>query len=317
MATIDFHPDLRAARFLPRSTVGPRRLTFMRQLMRMYRPGRKAGAVLDHAAPGVPVRVFRPAGATGPRPGLLWLHGGGLIFGSAAMDDPLCRVFADRLGIVVVSVDYRLAPEYPFPIPLEDCYTGLRWLARLPDVDPKRIAIRGDSAGGGLAAALALLARERGRIDPVLQLLVYPMLDDRSSARTDIDPRRLRLWNQNSNRLGWHSYLGAAAAGGTVPALAVPARHEDLTGLPPAWIGVGTHDLFHDEDVAYAERLRAAGVPCTLEVVPGAYHGFDHVESRTPVVRAFLRSQIAALAAAFDSAEPDLGDRSGDPPGGR
>ncbi|WP_067678245.1 alpha/beta hydrolase [Nocardia miyunensis] len=302
MTTEDFHPDLRLARFLPHSVVGPRRLPVIRRLMR-FNPVGRANAVIEQAAPGVPVRVFRPATGEGPRPGLLWLHGGGLVMGSAAMDDSLCRAFADRLGALVVSVDYRLAPEYPFPIPLEDCYTGLRWLAGHSEVDADRIAIGGGSAGGGLAAALALLARDRGRIHPVLQLLVYPMLDDRSSDRTDIDRSRLRMWDQDSNRFGWNSYLGPASVG-TAPPLAVPARHEDLTGLPPAWIGVGSHDLFHDEDVAYAEGLRAAGVACALEVVPGAYHGFDHVERGTEVAKAFFRAQVAALAAAYGT-QPD------------
>ncbi|MQY17065.1 alpha/beta hydrolase [Nocardia macrotermitis] len=297
MTTTDFHPDLRLARFLPHSVVGPRRLRLIRGLMLLQPTRRDTHAVVEQAGPGVSVRVFRPASVSGPRPGLLWIHGGGLIMGSAAGDDRKCRALADRLGAIVVSVDYRLAPEYPFPIPLEDCYTGLRWLAAHPDVDTDRIAIGGDSAGGGLSAALAILARDRGRIRPVLQLLAYPMLDDRSSDRTDIDPRRFRMWDQDSNRLGWRSYLGSSAA--TIPPLAVPARHEDLTGLPPAWIGVGTHDLFHDEDVAYARRLRAAGVDCELEIVPGAYHGFDHVEARTGVSRAFFRAQVTALRNAF------------------
>ncbi|MBY8856729.1 alpha/beta hydrolase [Nocardia sp. CA2R105] len=308
MTTTDFHPDLRLARFLPHSVVGPRRLWLIRRLIRLQPAGRAANAVVEQAGPGVRVRVFRPAGARGLRPGVLWVHGGGLIMGSAAMDDARCRAFADRLGAIVVSVEYRLAPEYPFPIPLEDCYTGLRWLAAHPDVDADRIAIGGDSAGGGLTAALAMLARDRGRIHPIMQLLVYPMLDDRSSARTDIDRSRLRMWDQDSNRLGWNSYLGPASVG-AVPSLAVPARHQDLTGLPPAWIGVGTHDLFHDEDIAYAERLRAAGVPCALEVVPGAYHGFDHVEAGTEVAKAFFRAQVAALSAAFEGRQPDHDNR--------
>jgi acetyl esterase/lipase len=189
-------------------------------------------------------------------------------------------------------VDYRLAPEHPYPAPLEDCYSALTWLAGLPAVDPARVAIGGASAGGGLAAALALLARDRGEITPVLQLLAYPMLDDRSGAV----PKNLnyRLWSPKSNRFGWAAYLGTAD-----PQVAVPARRDDLSGLAPAWIGVGTHDLFHDQDLAYAERLTAAGVPCDVEVVPGAFHGFDAVVPKAAVSRSFFASQCASLRTAL------------------
>jgi acetyl esterase/lipase len=194
---------------------------------------------------------------------------------------------------VVAAVDYRLAPEHPYPTPLEDAHAALRWLAEQPEVDAERIALVGDSAGGGLAAALALLVRDLGEIRPVLQVVSYPMLDDRT---TDggIDPRALRMWNQNSNRFGWDAYLGDLACG-EVPATAAPARAEDLAGLPATWIGVGTNDLFHAESVAWAQRLKAVGVPCELFVVEGAYHGFDGIEPRAAVSRAFLRARIDAL----------------------
>ncbi len=195
-------------------------------------------------------------------------------------------------------MNYRLAPEHPFPTPLHDCYAALSWLADQPDVDPARIAIGGASAGGGLATALALLAKERGEITPVLQLLAYPMLDDRTTTRTDIDERHLRLWSVKSNRFGWRSYLGPLH-GGDVPPLAAPARYEDLSGLPATWIGVGTCDLFHDEDIAYAERLTQAGVDCTLHVTPGAYHGFDLVERKAAISQAFTKAQVTALAGAL------------------
>lgn len=293
-----FHPDLRLARYLPRSLVGPRRLRLLRALIAHNEPDPRFNAVATMAGPKVRVRVFRPA-ATTRRPALLWCHGGGMVLNLTIDDDPLCRAFSDRLNIVVVSVDYRLAPEHPYPAALEDCYTALRWLTDLPYVDPGRIAIGGASAGGGLAAALALLNRERGQSFPaLLQLLVYPMLDDRSGARTDIDGRHLRIWSQASNRFGWQCYLGDAAE---VPALAAPARHRDLTGLPPAWIGVGTHDLFRDENTTYAHRLRAAGVPCALELVPGAYHAFDRFEAGSAVARQFFESQIAALDDALNA----------------
>lgn len=241
---------------------------------------------------GVGVRLFRPAGAARPTPALLWIHGGGYVIGTAEQDDRLCSGFSTRLGITVASVEYRLAPEHPYPAPLEDCYSALTWLAGLPSVDRYRVAIGGASAGGGLTAALALLARDRAEVSPAFQLLTYPMLDDRSSATAP--GANYRLWDNRSNSFGWAAYLGHAD-----PRDAVPARHDDLSGLPPAWIGVGTHDLFHDEDLAYAERLRDAGVPCEVETVPGAFHGFDLVLPKAQVSRRFFDSQCDSLRAAL------------------
>ena len=241
---------------------------------------------------GVGVRLHRPPGVSQPGPALLWIHGGGYVIGTAQQDDAVCRRFARELGITVAAVDYRLAPEHPYPVPLEDCYAALTWLAALPAVDPARVAIGGASAGGGLAAALALLARDRGEVTPTLQLLAYPMLDDRSGSGPN-NPN-YRLWGPKSNRFGWAAYLGNAD-----PQVAVPARRDDLSGLPPAWIGVGTHDLFHDEDLAYAERLTAAGVPCQVEVVPGAFHGFDAIVPKAAVSQSFFASECASLRSAL------------------
>jgi acetyl esterase/lipase len=298
-----FHPQLRAARFLPRTIITARTLPTLRVLTKLTGSTRRPDAQVVSVDDDVSVHVFRPASA-GPRtPALLWIHGGGMVLGDAAQDSAFCRRIADELNIVVVSVEYRLAPEHPFPTPLEDCYTALQWLASQPDIDPARIAIGGQSVGAGLAAALALLAKERGEIRPVLQLLSYPMLDDRTTTRTDIDPRRLRIWSPDSNRFGWRAYLGNAASDGNVPPLAAPARYDDLSGLPPAWIGVGTNDLFHDEDVTYARRLQQAGVASTLHVVPGAYHNFDSIEAKTTVSRAFVKAQITALDEALNAAE--------------
>lgn len=249
----------------------------------------------------VAVRVHRPSSGAGPHPGLVWIHGGGMVIGTAAQDDRLCRAFVEATGCVVAAVNYRLAPEHPFPTPLEDCYAALAWLAADPGVDPDRIAIGGASAGGGLAAGLALLARERGEVQPAFQLLVYPMLDDRTALRTDIDEKHLRLWNNRSNAFGWTAYTGLPVGAPEVSPLAAPAREEDLAGLPPAWVGVGTLDLFHDEDVAFAERLRAAGVECKLDVVEGAFHGFDGMAPKAEVVRAFHTAQVEALRGAFAS----------------
>jgi acetyl esterase/lipase len=247
------------------------------------------------------VRVVRGSPRAEPRPALLWIHGGGYVIGAARQDDGLCGRFARALDAVVVSVEYRLAPDHPFPTPLHDCAAAYRFLHREATalgIDPARVAIAGQSAGGGLAAALALYVHDAGLPAPVLQVLVYPMLDDRTVLRA-VDPTPHRLWDAASNRLGWTAYLGTAPGGPEVPEHAAPARRADLSGLPPAWLGVGTHDLFHDEDVDYACRLRAAGVPTTLEVVPGAFHGFDAVLPGAPVSRAFFASQVAALREAF------------------
>ena len=293
MPSTDFHPDLRRiARLAPRSLIGPRTLRLIRALSGLQRSKSHDGVEVLILGSGVGVRLHRPIDVSQPTPAMLWLHGGGYVMGAAQQDDALCRRFTRELGITVAAVDYRLAPEHPYPAPLEDCYSALTWLADLPAVDPARVAIGGASAGGGLAAALALLARDRGKVTPALQLLAYPMLDDRSG--TGPDNPNYRLWSPKSNRFGWTAYLGDADR-----QVAVPARRDDLAGLPPAWIGVGTHDLLHDEDLAYAERLIAAGVPCHVEVVPGAFHGFDQVVPKAAVSRSFFGSQCASLRTAL------------------
>jgi len=293
-----FHPDLRRlARFLPRAPINAHTLKLVRAGTKALAL-RRAPDVQTVRVGDISVRVHgRPVGDA-RRPGLLWIHGGGYVIGSAAQDDHLCRAFARQLGLVVAAPDYRLAPEHPYPGPLEDCYEALGWLASQADVDPAKVAIGGDSAGGGLAAGLALRARTDRSISIAFQLLSYPMLDDRTATRSDIDERYVRLWNNAANRLGWESYTGFPAGAPDVGPLAAPGRCFDFTGLPPAWIGVGTLDLFHDECIAYADGLRAAGVACAVDVVDGAFHGFDFV-SRTPVVKRFRQSQIAALESAL------------------
>lgn len=297
MALTDFHPELRsAARRLPRAPIRPAILPAVRRLERLQKLRRAPGIEVLTTTDGIEIRLHRPPGRTEPGPALLWIHGGGYVIGTAQQDDRMCRRLAQELGITIAATEYRLAPENPYPAGLEDCYSALQWLSRLPAVDPDRIAIGGASAGGGLAAALAFLARDRGEISPIAQLLVYPMLDDRSAHHAHLDHVEVRLWNRRSNAFGWAAYLGNAD-----PAVAVPARRTDLAGLPPAWIGVGTLDLFHDEDVAYAERLRAAGVPCELEVVEGAFHGFDQIVAKSLVSQQFFAKQAANLRAAFAS----------------
>ena len=289
----EIHPDLRrVARFAPRQFVYPWSLPLLRRLPMGTRSSDDGVDVVDLPS-GAGARLYRPTAAAAPTAALLWIHGGGYLLGSPEQDDALCRRYVQRLGIVVAAARYRLAPEHPYPIPLEDCYTVLTWLAGLPGVDADRIAIGGASAGGGLAAALGFLARDRGEVSPVLQVLSYPMLDDRTVG-PELDKPGFRLWNARSNRFGWTSYLGGAD-----PAVAVPARRTDLAGLAPAWLGMGTLDLFCAEDLAYAARLNAAGVECEVHEVPGAFHGFDGLAPKAAVSQAYFDSTCASLRRAL------------------
>ena len=289
----EIHPELRrVARFAPRQIVYPWSLPILRRLSIASRSSNDGVDVMDLPG-GAGARLYRPTAAAAPTAALLWIHGGGYLLGSPEQDDALCRRYVQRLGITVAAVRYRLAPEHPYPIPLEDCYRVLTWLAGLPGVDADRIAIGGASAGGGLTAALSFLARDRGEVSPVLQVLSYPMLDDRTVG-PDLEKPGFRLWNARSNRFGWTSYLGGAD-----PAVAVPARRTDLVGLAPAWLGVGTLDLFCAEDLAYAARLNAAGVECEVHEVPGAFHGFDGLAPKAAVSQAYFDSQCASLSRAL------------------
>lgn len=288
-----FHPDLRAARWIPNVGVSRATLRLFRTSPRglTSTPGVEVSTVSVPGQGGeLSLRVFRPLAAAGPVPGLFWIHGGGLVIGTPQQDDATNILLAETLGIVVIAAPYRLAPEHPAPAALDDLIAG--WRAVLGDadefgIDPERMVIGGGSAGGGLAAALVQRLHDEGGPEPVFQLLVYPMLDDRTVLRTDIDTRHHRFWPARSNRFGWESYLGVPAGSSEVPPYSVPARRDDLTGLPPAWIGVGTLDLFHDEDLAYAERLRATGVPCEVVELPGAFHGFDVIFTKAGVTQEF------------------------------
>lgn len=295
MAPSPLHPELAgAARFLPRGVA-------RRGLIWLYRLGAPAlmglirdGGRRESVPGGQSAVVYRPK-TTEKRAAVLWFHGGGLLFGTAKQDSAFCVAMMKRLGVVVASAEYRPGSNAPYPAALDDAVAALRWLAEQPDVDPERIVVAGSSAGGGLAAALCLRARNEGLVQPVLQLLVYPMLDDRTTGE-GVDPDTFRVWDPTANSLGWTTYLRGHDE---VPELAAPARCTDLSGLPPAWIGVGDRDLFHDEDVAYAARLKEAGVPCTLEVVPGAFHGFDAVVMDAQVSKGFREAQLRAMADAL------------------
>ena len=251
-------------------------------------------------APDVTLRIHTPVGLEGPAPCVYSIHGGGYVFGHRSQDDLRFDRWCPMLGFIGVSVEYRLAPETPWPGPLDDCYAGLRWVfshAAELGVDPARIGIAGASAGGGLAAALALLARDRGELHPSFQLLAYPMIDDRQ--QTDSSRWAVPIWSPAHNRFGWDSYLGELAGADDVPALAAPARADDLTGLPPALVYVGTLDGFCDEDVLYAMRLYQAGVPTELHVYPGAPHAFDGFAPSSALARRCMHDILEWLAGAL------------------
>jgi acetyl esterase/lipase len=229
-------------------------------------------------APPVRVLVVAPDRPGADRAAVLHLHGGGYVAGDPEQTLPQNARMATALDAVVVSVDYRLAPETRFPGPVEDAYAALLWLQHEAGglgVDAARIAVTGESAGGGLAAALALLARDRGQVRLKAQLLSWPMLDDRSCLPGRTAPGAGEfVWTLEDNRYGWRALLGHEPGAAGVSPYAAAARAASLAGLPPAFLSVGALDLFLDEDVDYARRLIAAGVPTELHVYPGAYHGF-------------------------------------------
>lgn len=253
-------------------------------------------------APDVRVLIYRPRSAQSPAGAFLHMHGGGYMIGAPEMADPRNRTWAQQAGCVIVSVDYRLAPETSHPGPLEDCYAALKWLhanaARL-GVDPRRIAIGGESAGGGLSAGLALLARDRGEIPIAFQLLIYPMIDDRTGSTGPTHPYAGEfIWSAANNRFGWQALLGCEPGSTGVSPYAAAARAENLAGLPRAFISTGALDLFVEEDIEYARRLLHAGVPTELHVYPGAFHGFERALD-ADVTRNAQRDALNALTLAL------------------
>lgn len=259
----------------------------------------------DGGGATVPAYLYRAT--TSPQGALLWIHGGGTVAGHPRNDHELCSRLAVEANIVVVSVDYRLAPEHPYPAGLEDCHTVLRHLYRSAadlGFPEGRVAIGGASAGGGLAATLAQLTLDTSQVPVVLQLLLYPMLDDRTVLRRDHGGRGRVSWSPRSNRYAWSAYLDVAVSEATPHRYASAARRDDLTGLPSAWIGIGDLDLFHDESITYASRLSDAGVRCDLHVVPRMPHGADVWAGRAESMQSLRRRMSAALVDAMSCPVP-------------
>jgi triacylglycerol lipase len=293
----------------PPFNVGAATLPAIREAIAQPRPGLPdpsevyPGVVrAEHTVPGEPgepdvrVLLYTPAEPGAPTAGLVWMHGGGYVFGTADMDELTCRRMVTETGAVVAAVDYRLAPETRAPGALHDCYAALRWLhaeAAGVGVAPARVVVGGASAGGGLAAGLAILARDRAELAVSFQLLVYPMLDD----RTTVDPNPHAgqyVWMPSDNHFGWTSLLGSEPGGPDVSPYAAPARVASTDGLPPAFLAVGSIDLFAEEDIAYAARLLRSGVPVELHVYPGAFHGFE-LAATARTTAAHSRNLLAAL----------------------
>ena len=248
------------------------------------------------------LRLYRPRGVAGPMPVVLQFHGGGFVMGTAQMGDPLYRMIAVSLGALVISVDYRLAPETRYPGQVKDAYAALCWVhenAADLNADAARIAVRGDSAGAGLAACLAIHARDQGGPAICFQQLLNPMLDDRTGTNDAPHPFVGEfVWNRDANHFGWSALLGHAPGGEDTPGDAAAARAHDLAGLPPAYINTGALDLFLEEDIAYAAALARVGVPVELHCYRGAYHGYEF-NADASVVRKSVGDAIAALGKAF------------------
>ncbi len=244
------------------------------------------------------IRIYQPVGVEGPKPGLYFIHGGGMVLGNLDTDHLTAVMLCEALGAVVVSVDYRLAPEHPYPAGPDDCFAGLAWMAENADdigLDPARLALFGGSAGGGLALATALRARDEG--GPALSFVMapYPMIDDRNETASSQAITDIGIWDRAGNIEAWGWYLGGQPA----DHYAAPARAGDLAGLPATFIDVGDQDMFLDEDVEFAGRLEHAGVPVELHVYPGAYHASEVFAPTANLSQQIWSNRLAALQRAL------------------
>lgn len=256
----------------------------------------------DNGGPDLAARIYRPHGLASAAAGILYIHGGGMVMGSVAADDGFAATLAEDVGCAVVSVEYGLAPENAGTGPVEDCYDALCWFfEHAPDlgVDRGRLAVFGVSAGGGLACGVSLLARDRGGPQLSYQMLIYPMLDDRSDTLSAHAIVNLGVWDRMANLEAWKHLLGEDAGGDGVSPYAAPARAGNVGDLPPTYVDVGDLDLFLDEDVQLAQRLSSSGVQVELHVYPGAYHGFDQIAPGSDTARAARLNRVAALRRAL------------------
>ena len=309
VARPDFDPELKAGLavvggvFPP--TITPDLIPFMRRsyasppidVTLAGRPIERS----EHVVPGyrgdpVDVSVLRPSEAAGPRPGVLFVHSGGLMFGDRFSGADLVLDWVDGLGAVLVTVEYRLAPEYADPFPREDCYAVLEWVAASAErlgIRRDRLMVAGASSGGGLAAGMALAARDRDGPALRAQVLDYPMLDDRGTTASTRQFDGVGVWDRVSNETGWSALLGDARGGPDVSPYAAPARAEDLSGLPPAFVDVGAAEIFRDEAIAYAGRIWTSGGDAELHVWSGGFHAFDIFAPHTVPARGMIRTRDA------------------------
>lgn len=260
-------------------------------------------------APAITLRIHEREDTIGraDRPVFYWTHGGGMVIGSAADDDANLAAYVTATGCVAVSVEYRLAPEHPYPAPQEDVYAGLMWTVSQADalgLDLSRLVIGGASAGGGLTAALAIMVRDRKGPHIALQMLFQPMLDHRNELPSTHEVTDVNIWDGDMNARGWAALLGDLHAD-DVPGTASPARESDLTGLPPAFIDVGSVEVFRDEAIDYASRLMRSGVQTELHVWPGGFHGYDAFAASSRLARSTQATRHAAIQRVFDPA-PEL-----------
>ena len=255
-------------------------------------------------SPSVAIRIYHPIAHSTILPALLWIHGGGYVFGNVEQEDLKAKYLTAMGQCITISVDYRLAPENPFPAAIEDCYLALKWLASHSDtlgIDKTRVVIGGASAGGGLASALALLARDRGEVSISFQMLLCPMIDDRNILAASESLPDTLVWTRENNRIGWQSYLGHNFGDEHLSPYAAAYRATDLRGLPPAYIAIGELDLFLNESMIYAQRLIQAGIPTELHVYPGAFHGFEMTAPDANISRRFITDYNQALKQALYS----------------
>ena len=249
------------------------------------------------------LRIYREKSLCETAPALLWIHGGGYIIGSIDDDDDLCVRIAKTASCVVVSVDYRLAPENPYPAPIEDCYAALRWMAdhvKELNVDCNRIGVAGLSAGGGLTAALTLLARDRKYPNICFQMPLYPMIDDRNNSPSTNEVKEGFVWNQKTNEMAWKMYLGEIHGTDQVPAYAAAARAEDYSGLPYTYTCIGQLDPFRDETLTYVTKLAQAGVDVEFHLYPGCYHSYEGIAPEAKISVRTVNEYINAVKEAFE-----------------